>query len=71
MADTKLKFRIPGGLGMTEPVSMSRGVRQGGPMSPLLWLLAMDEVLGPLSDKWRAEGKGFDLGGEHGRLSLL
>eukprot|EP00969_Alexandrium_andersonii_P245132 10833387-Alexandrium_andersonii.AAC.1 len=37
---------------------MRRGVRQGGPASPLLWLVSLGELLTPLRASWLRRGFG-------------
>ncbi|KAL2102325.1 hypothetical protein ACEWY4_001493 [Coilia grayii] len=51
--------RIAIGGELSEPMATTRGVRQGDPLSPLLFNLAMDPLLCPLS----TEGKGVSVGG--------
>ena len=41
------------------PVQADRGVPQGAPESPLIFVLVTDEILGSLQSRWRDEGRGW------------
>ena len=44
---------------MSDPIKLHRGLPQGAPESPLLFILVCEMVLRPLLLRWQTEGKGW------------
>ena len=44
---------------LDRPVQADRGVPQGVPESPLIFVLVTDEIMGPLQSRRRGEGRGW------------
>ena len=53
-------FRLPDG-STTKPISQQRGVRQGGTISPIIFVLVMNFALHGLFRDWNARGLGITL----------
>ena len=53
-------FRLPDG-STTKPISQMRGVRQGGTISPIIFVLVMNFALHGLLQDWNARGLGLTL----------
>lgn len=60
LTDTCIRVRVAGGL--TEPIAIGRGVRQGDPLSPLLFNVAIDPLLQRID---RDKTERHDLAGTH------
>lgn len=61
------EFRVRGGYGLTDVIKLQRGVRQGCPLSPLLF----DVFINDLLEKNKAQDLGVEVPDIRGKLSAL
>lgn len=56
---------------LSKPFLITRGTKQGDPISPMLFNSSLESIIGSLQPNWRKRGFGIDLGSPQGNLTNL
>lgn len=69
MMERSVRFAAPG-IDETRPTRLRKGLAQGRPVSPLLFTMVLEIVMGPLVRRWQDQGIGLVIGSTHTGAAL-